>query len=238
MEETQITNLSNELLSLDNNNKQIFLEQLNTYIELFMKYECAILEIETKLNILDKEFSLKNDNNPIESISSRLKSPLSLEKKLKKLKLNFEINTIKENIHDIAGVRVICSFKSDVYKLVNALKKQSDITVINEKDYITNTKENGYRSYHLILSVPVFLSDQVENITVEVQFRTIAMDFWASLEHKLRYKKNLSKEKEAEIEKRLFMCAEISSRLDNQMQKIKEIIENDIDDINVVKTQN
>ena len=114
-----------------------------------------------------------------------------------------------------------------VYKLVDALKQQDDLTVIAEKDYIKNTKENGYRSYHLIVKVPIFLSDKVEHMAVEVQFRTIAMDFWASLEHKLRYKKNLSAEKEAEIERRLLLCAEISAKLDNQMQKVKEIIEDD-----------
>ena len=107
------------------------------------------------------------------------------------------------------------------------MKQQDDLTVIAEKDYIKNYKENGYRSYHLIVKVPIFLSDKVEHVAVEVQFRTIAMDFWASLEHKLRYKKNLSEEKEKEIERRLLLCAEISAKLDNQMQKVKEIIEDD-----------
>ena len=134
--------------------------------------------------------------------------------KLKRLNLPFDIDTIKNNIYDVAGVRVICSFKNDVYKLVDALKQQDDLTVIAEKDYI-------------IVKVPIFLSDKVEHVAVEVQFRTIAMDFWASLEHKLRYKKNLSEEKEKEIERRLLLCAEISAKLDNQMQKVKEIIEDD-----------
>ena len=150
-----------------------------------------MLEIETKLNVFDKEFSLHGESNPIESVSTRLKTPLSLMNKLKRLNLSFDIETIKNNIYDVAGVRVICSFKDDVYKLVEALKQQDDLTIIAEKDYIKNYKDNGYRSYHLIVKVPIFLSDKVEHVAVEIQFRTIAMDFWASLEHKLRDRKSV-----------------------------------------------
>lgn len=226
MKKTQIEKLTDQLFSMENNQPNI-INELQPFVELFMHYECAMLEIETKLNVFDKEFSLHGESNPIESISTRLKTPMSLMNKLQRLELPFDLETIKENIYDVAGVRVICSFRNDVYKLVDALKQQDDLTVIAEKDYIKNTKENGYRSYHLIVKVPIFLSDKVEHMAVEVQFRTIAMDFWASLEHKLRYKKNLSAEKEAEIERRLLLCAEISAKLDNQMQKVKEIIEDD-----------
>jgi len=210
MKKTQIETLTDQLFSMEAN-QPLLINELEPYVELFMHYECAMLEIETKLNVFDKEFSLHGESNPIESVSTRLKTPLSL----------------KNNIYDVAGVRVICSFKDDVYKLVEALKQQDDLTIIAEKDYIKNYKDNGYRSYHLIVKVPIFLSDKVEHVAVEIQFRTIAMDFWASLEHKLRYKKNLSEEKEKEIERRLLLCAEISAKLDNQMQKVKEIIEDD-----------
>ena len=224
MKKTQIEKLTDQLFSMEAS-QPLLINELEPYVELFMHYECAMLEIETKL--FDKEFSLHGESNPIESVSTRLKTPLSLMNKLKRLNLPFDIDTIKNNIYDVAGVRVICSFKDDVYKLVEALKQQDDLTIIAEKDYIKNYKDNGYRSYHLIVKVPIFLSDKVEHVAVEIQFRTIAMDFWASLEHKLRYKKNLSGEKEKEIERRLLLCAEISAKLDNQMQKVKEIIEDD-----------
>ncbi|MGX7071159.1 GTP pyrophosphokinase [Gemella bergeri] len=227
MKKSHIETLTEQLFPAENNGKNVLFNEIQPFIELFMHYECAMLEIETKLNVFDKEFSLHGENNPIESISTRLKSPVSLMNKLQRLNLDFDVNTIKQNIYDVAGVRVICSFKNDVYKLVAALKQQDDITVIAEKDYIKNNKDNGYRSYHLIVEIPIFLSGSVEHVAVEVQFRTIAMDFWASLEHKLRYKKNLSVEKEKEIERRLLLCAEISAKLDNQMQKVKEIIEED-----------
>ena len=230
MKKNEIGQLTKELLSnVDNEN--LLISELQPFVELFMHYECAMLEIETKLNVFDKEFSLRGDSNPIESISTRLKSPISLMNKLQRYNLTFDIETIKNNIYDVAGVRVICSFKNDVYKLVEALKQQHDLTVIEEKDYIKNHKDNGYRSYHLIVEVPIFLSEKVEHVAVEIQFRTIAMDFWASLEHKLRYKKNLSEEKEKEIERRLLLCAEISAKLDNQMQKVKEIIEEDLREV-------
>lgn len=234
MKKTQVEKLTEQLFSMEDN-QNILISELEPYVELFMHYECAMLEIETKLNVFDKEFSLHGENNPIESISTRLKTPLSLMEKLKRYNLPFDIDVIKNNIYDVAGVRVICSFKNDVYKLVNALKQQNDLTVIAEKDYIKNYKENGYRSYHLIVEVPIFLSEKVEHMAVEVQFRTIAMDFWASLEHKLRYKKNLSEEKEKEIARRLQLCAEISDKLDNQMQKVREIIEAEDDEFYLEK---
>ena len=230
MKKNEIGQLTKELLS-NVDNESLLINELQPFVELFMHYECAMLEIETKLNVFDKEFSLRGDSNPIESISTRLKSPISLMNKLQRYNLAFDIDTIKNNIYDVAGVRVICSFKNDVYKLVEALKQQHDLTVLEEKDYIKNHKDNGYRSYHLIVEVPIFLSEKVEHVAVEIQFRTIAMDFWASLENKLRYKKNLSEEKEKEIERRLLLCAEISAKLDNQMQKVKEIIEEDLREV-------
>ena len=220
MKKTQIEKLTDQLFSMENNQPNI-ISELQPFVELFMHYECAMLEIETKLNVFDKEFSLHGESNPIESISTRLKTPMSLMNKLQRLELPFDLETIRENIYDVAGVRVICSFRNDVYKLVDALKQQDDLTVIAEKDYIKNTKENGYRSYHLIVKVPIFLSDKVEHMAVEVQFRTIAMDFWASLEHKLRYNKKIAPEMMDELSRELNECATESAELDYRMQNVK-----------------
>ena len=194
---------------------------------LLMRYESAIREVRTKLEILNDELSLLGHQNPINSILSRRKKTLSIFEKLERQGDELTLSSIQENLNDVAGIRVICGFIDDIYKVAKMLARQDDVRLIQVKDYIKNPKPNGYRSYHLIVKVPIFLSDKVENVAVEVQFRTIAMDFWASLEHKLRYKKNLSEEKEKEIERRLLLCAEISAKLDNQMQKVKEIIEDD-----------
>ena len=161
------------------------------FIELMTEYRCAIMEIETKLQVLNSEFSLHYDRNPFESIKTRLKSPISIIEKLERKGLEISVDTIEKHISDIAGIRVICSFPDDIYELAELLIHQDDITLIRKKDYIENPKENGYRSLHLILEVPIFLSEGKKYRRVEVQFRTIAMDFWASLDHKLRYKKDL-----------------------------------------------
>lgn len=142
MKKTQIEKLTDQLFSMEDSHP-LLINELEPYVELFMHYECAMLEIETKLNVFDKEFSLHGESNPIESVTTRLKTPISLMNKLKRLDLPFDIDTIKENIYDVAGVRVICSFKNDVYKLVDALKQQDDLTVIAEKDYIKNNKKMG-----------------------------------------------------------------------------------------------
>jgi len=158
------------------------------YETLMTYYRCAIMEIETKFRVLDQEFSLQYDRNPIESIKSRIKSRDSLIRKVRDRGIPLELSAIEENIGDIAGVRVICSFPEDIYMLADCLLSQSDITLIEKKDYIANPKPNGYRSLHLIVEVPIFLQNETRSMKVEVQLRTIAMDFWASLEHKLRYK--------------------------------------------------
>lgn len=193
--------------------------------ELMAYYRCAIMEVETKFNVLDEEFSLQYDRNPIESIKSRVKSPESLVKKLKKKELSFSVDVIQENIKDIAGVRVICSFPEDIYMLADCLLSQDDITLIEKKDYIKHPKKSGYRSLHLIIEVPIFLKNGKKNIKVEVQLRTIAMDFWASLEHKLRYKKNIDSNEIELLEKELVECAEISAALDKRMEEIRNKIE-------------
>ena len=169
------------------------------YRELMSYYRCAIMEVETKFNVLNEELSLQYDRNPIETIKTRLKSPESI----------------------IAGVRVICSHPADIYKLSEAFLRQDDITLLERKDYIANPKPNGYRSLHLIVETPIFLHDQKRLMKVEVQFRTISMDWWASLEHKIRYKKNLPEMEY--VERELYECAEISAQLDARMEKLQKI---------------
>ena len=160
------------------------------FTRFMMSYKFAMDEVNTKIDILKQEFSYIHEYNPIEHVKSRIKTPTSILKKLHRKGYEISLPSIRENIYDIAGIRIICSFASDIYKISEMLQNQEDIKVIKCKDYIKNPKPNGYQSLHLILQVPVFMSDRVENINVEVQIRTIAMDFWASLEHKIYYKYN------------------------------------------------
>lgn len=197
---------------------------IRPYQRLMSMYRCAIMEIETKLNVLNEEFSCAHDRNPIESIKTRLKSPESVSRKLKKHQLSFSLENIRNNIFDVAGVRVICSFPYDIYFIAESLVKQDDITLIERKDYIQCPKESGYRSLHLIVEVPIFLTNEKTPMKVEIQLRTIAMDFWASLEHKLQYKKTLPPEEAEEIRHELFECAVLSSSLDQRMENIKNKI--------------
>ncbi len=211
------TILSDEFMGMVDTN-------LLPYKELMSRYQCAIMEIETKFKVLNEEFSLQYDRNPIESIKTRLKSQESIFRKLRIKNLPISLASIEENIFDIAGVRVICSFKQDIYRLADCLLGQDDITLIEKKDYIVNPKESGYRSLHLIVEVPIFLQDEKKPMKVEVQLRTIAMDFWASLEHKLRYKKNSDPREAESLAKELLECAEASSKLDERMEDIKNRI--------------
>ena len=206
--------LSDEFLDLVQKNKKPF--------DLMMSYyQCAIMEIETKFRVLDQEYSLEYDKNPIEAIKSRVKSPESLAKKIRRKNIPMSLTSIEENIKDIAGVRVICSFPDDIYELEESFLKQDDINLIERKDYIKNPKPSGYRSLHLIVQVPIFLQKNKKFVNVEVQFRTIAMDFWASLEHKLRYKKNIPEDKAHLLQEELYSCAIQSAELDNRMQEIR-----------------
>ena len=199
------------------------IEQASGFMELMMQYRCALMEVETKLNVLNAEFTMKNNRNPFESIKSRIKTPKSILEKLQRKGFEISVKGIEENLADVAGIRVICSFPDDIYATAKMLTDQDDIRVIQVKDYIINPKPNGYRSLHLILEVTIFLSNEKKNMKVEVQFRTIAMDFWASLEHKLKYKKNI--ENAEEISKELQRCAEASSQLDLRMQALRDRIE-------------
>lgn len=208
------------------------LETGKRYQELMNRYRCAIMEVETKLNVLNLEFSLHYDRNPFESIESRLKTPRSIIEKLKKKGIPFNEETlersIEENLYDVAGLRVICAFQEDIYHLADLLVQQDDITLIRTKDYIKNPKPNGYRSLHLILEIPIFLKEGKTMMKVEVQFRTIAMDFWASVDHRLRYKKDLPNE--AEILEKLRNCATVIAGLDEEMQQIRTMIEQSEED--------
>ena len=195
------------------------LKQLMTY------YNCAMLEIETKFRVLSQEFSLEQDYNPIETIKSRLKSLDSIVDKLQRKGLSPELESIENNLKDVAGIRVICPFLSDIYRMASCLMEQDDIVVIEKKDYIKNPKKNGYRSLHLIVETPIFLQKEKRMMKVEVQFRTIAMDFWASLEHRMHYKKNLDVKMQEMLVAELRDCAEESANLDIRMETVKDYIE-------------
>ncbi len=199
------------------------LRQEKSFRKLMLEYQAAIMEVETRLKVLNGEFSQEYNRNPFESIKSRLKSPASIYEKLERKGFPETVESIRENLTDVAGVRVICSFPDDIYRLAALLIKQDDIIQFQKKDYIENPKPNGYRSLHLIVEVPIFLSNEKKHMKVEVQFRTIAMDFWASLEHKLKYKKNVADT--GEIEWQLKACADSIEALDYQMQEIRDKID-------------
>lgn len=199
------------------------LKEAEPFHRLMMEYQAAIMEIETRLKVLNAEFSQEYKRNPFESIKSRLKSPESIYEKLERKGYPVTVESIQENLNDVAGIRVICSFPDDIYRLADLLIKQDDIILQRRKDYIQNPKPNGYRSLHLIIGVPVYLSREKKYMMAEVQFRTIAMDFWASLEHKLKYKKVVDNTEE--IVRQLKLCADSIEELDYQMQKIRNQID-------------
>lgn len=220
---TTFEQMNNSFKTLDDEQFDVILRSSYPFQRMMSEYECALLEVETKLKVLNKEFSIQKGSNPIELIKTRMKSSLSFIKKIKKRNISLSKKSIEEGIFDIAGIRVICPFIDDVYKLVESLKNQFDLKVFEEKDYIKNPKLNGYRSYHLIVEVPVFLYEKVIYRKVEIQFRTIAMDFWATTEHSLRYKKNIDNTEM--IQKMLYDCANISADLDNRMKLIKALVD-------------
>jgi putative GTP pyrophosphokinase len=187
-----------------------------------MTYKFGLDEMNTKIKILQEEFQYIHDYNPIEHTKSRLKTPESILKKLSRKNLEPSFESIEKNIHDIAGIRIVCSFVSDIYKISEMIQNQKDVTVVTRKDYIKNPKPNGYQSLHLIIKIPVFLSNQVKDVFVEIQIRTVAMDFWASLEHKIFYKYN--KNVPGYITKELKDTATVASELDCRMEKLHEEI--------------
>ncbi len=208
---------------LESDYPEILAERALPFNELMMCYKCALRELETKLQILNDEFLILQNRNPIESIRTRVKNPLSIVSKLKERGIPISIENMGKNIFDIAGARIVCSFPEDIYTIASLIEQQDDIRILVVKDYIKSPKPNGYRSLHMILEIPIFLSSEKKWMAVEVQFRTIAMDFWASLEHKLKYKKNIKNEEE--ISKALLECADTISEMDIRMQEIRNMID-------------
>lgn len=201
----------------------LLIKKLKGFIIQQQIYNSAIKEIRTKLEILDEEFKIKHDHNPIHHMEYRLKTPESIIMKLKKKDLDISLPSIREHLWDVAGVRLICNYVDDIYRIADLLVNQDDIKLIERQDYIKNPKPNGYRSLHLIVEIPVYMAEAVELVPVEVQIRTIAMDFWASLEHQLKYK--AESDIPDEIHERLKNCAETINELDAEMQSIyKEIV--------------
>ena len=200
-----------------------FVENSVKFEELMMMYRCAIREVQTKLEILNDEFKTKRQRNPIDSIRSRIKSPLSIYEKLKRRNYPVSIQSIADNLNDVAGIRVVCPFISDIYDVARMLISQDDVEVMEVKDYIKNPKPNGYRSLQYVVIIPIFLSSGKEYMKVEVQIRTIAMNFWASLEHQMHYKQ-FDNDDMPEIVKQLTECAENIYQTDVRMQEIREDI--------------
>ena len=202
----------------------IWLHRAKEFQQVMMMYACAIREVRTKLEVLNDELSVKNQRNPIEMIKSRVKKPMSIVEKLRRRGLEVSLESMAKNLDDVAGVRIICSFLDDIYEVAEMLVRQDDVNVIAVKDYIKNPKPNGYRSYHMIIEVPVFFSDSKKAMRVEVQIRTIAMDFWASLDHQLKYKKAVIDDDGA-ISCELKECADVIADTDEKMLRIRKRIE-------------
>ena len=208
--------------SINLNNAQKFNQWMKSYAapyrEMMSFYTCAMMEVETKFRVLSEDLSFSFERNPIETIHTRLKSPESIMNKLIRREIPLSIESIEENIHDIAGVRVVCTFQSDIYMLAESFLNQDDVTLIQRKDYFQNPKPNGYRSLHLIVSVPIFLHNEKKSMKVEVQLRTLAMDLWASTEHKIRYKKDIYVS--PEDSRALLECAQGCSEIDRKLEQI------------------
>ena len=192
------------------------------YQETMMRYHCAILEMRTKLEVLSKDLAVRYRRNPIEFIESRLKKPSSIARKLRRNGSEITVENMVEQVSDIAGIRVLCAYIDDIYEIARMLARQQDVRIINVKDYIKHPKENGYRSYHMIVEIPVFFSDKERPVRCEIQIRTIAMDFWATLDHDMQYKKQV--EDADQIMKELKECAEIIHNTDEKMMRLRERI--------------
>lgn len=199
-----------------------FGEDVDSWKTLMFIYSSALKEVNTKLEILNEEFRHVHQYNPIEYIKSRVKSPESIVKKLKRHGYESTISNMMEHINDIAGIRVVCSFTSDIYRMAEMIGKQNDLTIVSVKDYIRHPKQSGYKSYHMLVTIPIFMSDRVVNTKVEIQIRTMAMDFWASLEHKIYYK--FEGNAPEYISRDLRECSGIVSMLDAKMLSLNEAI--------------
>jgi putative GTP pyrophosphokinase len=223
----QFNQVTKELMEKVNpDHPEEILKQLENFDVLMMRYESAIREVRTKLEILNDELALTRDSSPISSIISRRKKPASIYEKLIRQGNEITLASIEENLNDVAGVRVICAFIDDIYKVAKMLVQQDDVVLVEVKDYINNPKPNGYRSYHMIVEIPVFFSNEKCPMRVEVQIRTVAMDFWASLEHRIKYKKGLSDEVVNQITADLKGCADTIAETDRRMLAIRDRINN------------
>lgn len=221
--------LQQELVALMDAPGSIFDQTINLmdmlvgYRELMMMYACAIKEVRTKFEVLDTEFSVRFQRNPISAIRTRLKHTNSIIDKLARNHMSFSLKNIETQVNDVAGIRIVCSYIDDIYEIANSLLAQDDITLVKRKDYIVNPKPNGYRSLHLIVKVPVFFANEKRDMKVEVQIRTIAMDFWASLEHQLKYKQDIPNQNE--VVAQLKNCADVIASTDEEMLGIRQKIE-------------
>lgn len=196
--------------------------EVDSWKEAMLDYNSALKQIETKLDILNDEFQHIHRYNPIEHIKARIKTPESIVKKLRRYGLEFTLDNMEKAVNDIAGVRITCSFTSDIFRLADMIRDQKDIRVLSTKDYITTPKPSGYRSYHMIVSVPVYFSDRIKEVKVEIQIRTVAMDFWASLEHKIHYK--FEGKAPQHIKEELIECSKMIADLDAKMLSLNEEI--------------
>ncbi len=192
------------------------------YQEAMLRYHCAILEMRTKLEVLSKDLALRYRRNPIEFIESRLKKPSSIARKLRGDGHEITVDNMIQYVSDIAGIRVLCAYIDDIYEIARMLARQPDVRIINVKDYIKNPKDNGYRSYHMIIEIPVSFCEEVRPVRCEIQIRTIAMDFWATLDHDMQYKKEV--EDADEIMRELKECADIIHNTDEKMMRLRERI--------------
>lgn len=196
--------------------------EVDSWKEAMLDYNSALKQIETKLSILNDEFQHIHRYNPIEHIKARIKTPESIVKKLRRYGLEFTLDNMEAAVNDIAGVRITCSFTSDIFRLADMIRDQKDIKVLSTKDYITCPKPSGYRSYHMIVTVPVYFSDRIKDVKVEIQIRTVAMDFWASLEHKINYK--FESNAPEHIKEELIECSKMIADLDAKMLSLNEEI--------------
>ena len=208
--------------SVDDRTVEWAQKKAREWFHLLTHYKCAMMELETRFNLLNEEHMLEYGRAPINSIKTLLKTMQSIKEKMERHGYPLTMDSIRENLHDIAGVRVICPFPEDVYTLADALLRQDDITLVRRKDYIETPKENGYRSLHMIVTVPIYLAHEKRKVKVEVQLRTIAMDFWASLEHQLRYKNDV--EFTPAMADELYRCAQLSAELDNRMDTLRKSV--------------
>ena len=197
--------------------------------ELVACYKCALMEMTTRFEVLNEQFAIGCDQNPIETIKARLKKPHSIYEKLKGMGAPLTVSSIEENIEDVAGIRVICSFMNDIYLIADCLRSQDDLRIVLEKDYIKDPKPNGYRSLHIIVEVPIFLRKGKKSVRVEIQLRTIAMDFWASLEHKIHYKKDIPESVVSKLGMDLKSTAELANLLDERMQEVRNDMRKSLD---------